>query len=94
MVKILLEQEGVNPDIQNHTDQTSLSYAAQYGYEKVVKMLLEQEGVNPNRPDNHGQRPLMYAAKHGHQEVIELLQPYGAVTHGVPLAIGDTEHYI
>jgi len=48
VVRILLEQEGVNPDKPNYACQTPLSIAAQGGFEGVVQILLGQKEVNFN----------------------------------------------
>ena len=74
MVRILLGQEGINPDKPNYAGQTPLSIAAQGGFEGVVQILLEQEEVNPNQADHDGQTPLQWSAKHGHHGVMELPQ--------------------
>ena len=61
-MKILLGQEEVNPDKPDNSGQTSLSFAARYGYEEVVEILPMQEDVDPNKPNNSGQTLLSLAA--------------------------------
>ena len=75
VVKVLLEQEGVNPD-QADTEYglTPLSWAAENGHEGVVKVLLEREDVNPDQEDTkYGRTPLSYAAGNGHEGVVKML---------------------
>jgi len=49
VVKALLEQKDINPDLADHEcDQTPLTWAALKGHEAVVKVLLDQKSVNPN----------------------------------------------
>ena len=74
-VKILLEQEEVNPN-QADTEygQTPLSWAAENRHEGIVKMLLEREDVNPNQPDTqYGSTPLSWAARRGYEARVKML---------------------
>jgi len=75
VVKMLLEQEEINPD-QADTDygRTPISYAAEKGHSGIVKMLLEREGVNPDRADtDDGQTPISWAAWSGHEGIVKML---------------------
>jgi len=47
VVKLLLEQEEVNPDLIDNIGRTPLSYAAGGRYEGVVKLLLQRERSIP-----------------------------------------------
>ena len=68
VVKMLLQQENVNPDKENtRYDRTPLAWAARKGSKGVVKMLLEREDVNHNQKvTKYGQTPLSWAAENGH----------------------------
>ena len=68
VVKMLLEQEQVNPDISGSCGRTPLSFAASFGHEQVVEMLLGREDVDPNKPNSSGLTPLAYAACGGRGE--------------------------
>jgi len=75
VVKVLLEQEGVDP---NHVDheygRTALIWAIIAGREGVVKMLLERGDVNPNKTDTeYGRTPLSWAAESEHKGIVLML---------------------
>jgi len=83
-MKILLGREEVNSDEPDNRGRTPLSFAAWYGYEKVVKILLMREEVNPDKPGNCGQTLLLPATRRGHNRVAALLQSHGAaIPHAV-----------
>jgi len=90
LTKILLKQEGVNPDRTNHAGRTPFPSAAANGNARVVEILLRREEVNPNNADNEGQTPRILASEHGHQSVIELLQAGEAVAYSALFGLGDT----
>ena len=48
---MLLDKEGVDPNVKDTGGQTPLSWAAGNGHEAVVKVLLDREGINPNSKD-------------------------------------------
>ena len=75
VVKLLLAQDGVDPDSKDtEYGQTPLSWAAGNGHEAVVKLLLAQDGVDPDSKDTeYGQTPLSWAAGNGHEAVVKLL---------------------
>jgi len=73
VVRLLLEQEDVDPDRPNDGNNTPLSWAANNGHEEVVKLLLDRNDVDPNRPDENDRTPLGCAAAEGHEGVVKLL---------------------
>ena len=82
IVKVLLGQEGVDPNIVDHSGRTPLSWAAgpwlwprgtSEGRERVVKMLLERNDVNPDSPDKTGRTPLSWAAENGCERAVQML---------------------
>jgi len=90
VVKMLLEQEEINPD-QTDTEfgRTPISYAAEKGHEGIVKMLLEREEVNPDQADTQlGQTPLSWAAERGHEGVVKMFLEREEVNPGK----ADTEY--
>ena len=72
VVKILLEQEGINPNGPDEYGRTPLSRAGS-GYEGMVEMLLGRNDANPCEPNKYGQAPLYYAAFNGHEGVVKML---------------------
>ena len=75
VVKVLLQQEGINPNqIDTEYGQTLLWWAIRRRYFGVVKVLLEREDINPNQADTeHGHTPLSWAASKGYSGVVEML---------------------
>lgn len=51
MVKLLLEKDGVDPDLNDNFDRLPLSFAARNGHKVVVKLLLSKDSVDPNSND-------------------------------------------
>ena len=73
VAKMLLTQQGINPDLAG-TGWTPLLSAAKHGHGGVVKMLLELEIVDPNRADTqYGRTSLSWAAGHGHEGIVKML---------------------
>ncbi|KAM6513998.1 hypothetical protein FALCPG4_015182 [Fusarium falciforme] len=60
-----------------YNGQTSLSDAAEYGYEAVVHQLLEK-GAETESKDRNGRTPLSIAAANGDQAIVKLLLDKGA----------------
>jgi len=61
IVKLLLDQEGVDPCSTNHSGNTLLLCAAWAGERTVVQMLLERNDINPDAADEGGRTPLSWA---------------------------------
>ena len=72
-VKILLEQEGVSPNIADNEGRTPLSLASEFGLGGIVKILLERNDIDPDIPDEKGQTPFSWAAMYGYAQVVEML---------------------
>ena len=72
-MSVLFRRKYVNPDRQDNSGRTPLSWAAETGHEGVVKLLFEREDVNPDRSDNDSRTPLWKAANNGHEGVVKLL---------------------
>ena len=72
-MKLLLRQEGIDPNCADKHDRTPLGWAAVFGHEEVVKLLLGREDVDPNCPDKYDQTPLRWAAIEGYEGVAKLL---------------------
>ena len=75
IVKILLEQEDIDPNQAGTSiSDRPLSLAAQKGHEGIVKMLLERDDANLNHPDAEcGRTALRRAAEGGHEGVVKML---------------------
>ncbi len=70
---LLLESEGVNPNIADYDGRTPLHLAACEGQVEVVKHLIEKK-VNLLPKDRWGNTPLDDANKIDHKEIIKLLE--------------------
>ena len=90
MVKMLLEQEEIDPDKPDNSGQTPLSRAAGGGHKGVVHILLARRGVNPDGPNNYGLTPLLCAAQNGHEGVVKILLERGEVNPDKPNRVGVT----
>ncbi|KAJ4024680.1 hypothetical protein NW752_003235 [Fusarium irregulare] len=77
LLESCLLDSGNHPDEKDRNDRTALSYAAEFGQERVAKLLLARDDVDPNSSsitDPYGRRaPLMLAAKNGHQTIVGLI---------------------
>ena len=74
VVKILLEQNDVNPNrADTQFSQTPLMWATRNGHEGVMRILLERNDVNPDTADQWGQTPLLWAAENGDEGVVRIL---------------------
>jgi len=90
VVKLLLEQEEINPDKPDIEDKTPLLIGAMYGHEEVVKILLGQDGVNPDQPEIDGGTPLSFSAWSGHEGVVKILLGRDEVDPDKPDHFGRT----
>ncbi|KAA8649917.1 hypothetical protein EYZ11_009027 [Aspergillus tanneri] len=73
IVRLLLAQDGVDPNSGDMYDRGPLSLAAWYGHEQIVQVLLRVQGINAHARDAHGLTPLALAAWNGQAAVVELL---------------------
>lgn len=73
VVKLLLADNRIKPNMQTTGGKTALLLAAEENKRKVVEALLQDERVDPNIADKHGWTALMYASFQGHEEVVAKL---------------------
>lgn len=76
LVKFILEQ-GIDPNITNHSYETALHVASAQGHRIIVELLLDHGG-NVNVKDCFSKSPLLLAASNGHLNVVKLLLQRGA----------------
>ena len=89
-VKMLLEQEGVSPDIADNRGQTPFSCASKDGRDGIAKMLLETNKVNPAAADKVGLTPFSLAAACGREEIVKMLLQRKDVNPDTPDKSGRT----
>ena len=89
VVRHLLGQGNVNPDMPNNKGQTRLLRAAKKGYGRM-KLLLARNNVNPDKPTNDGRTPLQVASNNGHEGVVKLLLARNDVNPNKPSNKGQT----
>lgn len=77
--KMILNSDGIDPNMRDNSNRTPLSVAAQYGHHNIVKLLLETPGIEVDPKENSGKTPLYYAANRGDIAVVEDLLATGAV---------------
>jgi ankyrin repeat protein len=58
VVQLLLSKDGIEPDSDDDSGRTALSWAAENGNKTVVKMLLAEDKVDPRTQDESGETPL------------------------------------
>lgn len=73
MVRLLLQQPKVDPNVRDTYGKTPIFYASDKGHEAVVKLLLEQKNIDPNPFTNAGFSPLIQAVFSCHTPVVQLL---------------------
>ena len=73
VVRLLIDQAGVENDSKGEWGRSPLSWAAARGHEAVVKLLIDHPDVQKNSRDIWGRSPLALAAWAGHEAVVQLL---------------------
>jgi ankyrin repeat protein len=72
MIKLLLDQEGIDVNCQDTSGYTALHMAVSFNL-KAVELLLKRKDVDINLPENNGWTPLSLASKEGAVTVVRLL---------------------
>jgi ankyrin repeat protein len=77
IVRLLLLDQGTNPNLQNTAGQTALMWASYHSHIDMVWLLLDY-GADSNLQDKRGQTALMFASRLGHTDVVRELLDRGA----------------
>jgi len=93
VVKKLLEQQNIDPNIQDTNKYTPLNRAAKKGYTDIVKELLAHKKTNPNIPNKKQETPLGWAAYYGFVKIVKLLCTYPSTDVNLPDHHGKTPLY-
>jgi ankyrin repeat protein len=64
--------------LDDGAERSTLSYAAEAGYTKIVRILLGSGQTAVDRPDSRGRTPLYHAAAGGNADVVQLFLDCGA----------------
>ena len=96
LVNLFLEDDRVDPNLQDIHGSTPLSWAARQGYTEIVDLLLEKDSIEVQ--DKYGLTPLSWAARAGQYDLVANLLKKHAVRlnipdkHGrMPIDIANTE---
>lgn len=73
LVRLLLEEKSINPNIPDGGGKTPLAWAATMGSVIIVKLLLKHKHIHVNAPRKGEPTPLGLAAGAGHTEVVKEL---------------------
>jgi ankyrin repeat protein len=76
VVKMLLDHESIDINVQDIENSTPLHYAAKTGNLDIVKMLLAQDRhykVDANMEDKDGKKPVYYTIPNGNLEICSLI---------------------
>jgi hypothetical protein len=73
IMRALLATGRATVDCRDSQKRTPLSYAAEYGREKVVQQLLATGKADVNSMDRFGKTPLHHAVREGHEGVVRQL---------------------
>src|ERR1700761_5530603 len=73
VVELLFVRSDVDPDPGDEDGRTTLSWAAEEGYEAVVKLLLSPERIISKLNEKSKRTPLFRAISNGNMEVVQLL---------------------
>ena len=73
LVRLLLEEKRINPNIPDGSGKTPLAWAATTGSVIIVKLLLKHKHIHVNAPRKGELNPLGLAAGAGHTEVVKEL---------------------
>ncbi|WP_106874470.1 ankyrin repeat domain-containing protein [Candidatus Phycorickettsia trachydisci] len=72
VVKLILEQEGTNPNQKDYDNRTALFWAVEKWHQETVKVLIEY-GADPYMADNKLETPFHIAARHADMRTMEML---------------------
>jgi ankyrin repeat protein len=73
VVKSLLDQQDVDPNLQDYLGLTPLSRAIREGRLNVVSLLVQSTQIDINLQCSAGRSPLSYAAENGYEDIFKLV---------------------
>ncbi|KAI5782826.1 ankyrin repeat-containing domain protein [Pyronema domesticum] len=73
VVKLLLQEEGIDIGSKDNSGRIALSWASEQGHDSIVKLLLQMDGIDINSKSNGGMAALSWASESGHDAVVKLL---------------------
>ena len=77
VVKLLLDQDGIQVDLQDEDGDSPLHNAACEGYVEAIKILVEKGKANINLKNKKGETPLQAAEREKKYKAAALLRKYG-----------------
>lgn len=91
--RMILNSDGVDPNMRDDSLRTPLAVAADYGQKKIWQILLETPGVELDPKEKAGETPLHHAASRGHTALVEELLATGAVDVNSTASYNSTPLY-
>ncbi len=73
IVKLLLDVEGIDVNMQTSNGYNSLLLASRNGFTEIVKLLLEVDDIDVNMQDSSGFTALILISKNGFTKIVKLL---------------------
>lgn len=91
VVKVLLANEGINPNVQDENGNTALHLAVRYNNLEIIEMLSQNTKVDSSLPNNDGNTVLCLAVQHNSREKIVKIVLYSpTVNPNIPKKNGNT----
>jgi hypothetical protein len=79
IVRVLLEEGGADPNLQDRDGFSALYSASQEGHSQVVQEILKYPSTDPNRKNEDGYTALMMASWRGHSQVVQALLSHPSI---------------
>lgn len=94
LMKALLSMPCIDINAKDHTNQTSLSLATQYGHTAAVDLLLTSPRVDVNILDSYNRSPLCHAAQNGFEPIVDALLKVPDIDVNSGILYEDTPLYL
>ena len=90
IVRLLLEQSGINVNASNKSGSTAFHSASQSGHADIVSILLDQPGIDVIASDDGNQTALHLASGCGHADIVRLLLEQSGINVNASNKSGST----
>jgi ankyrin repeat protein len=79
ILKLLLKQDGVDPNTKDNVGRTPLFYAIWNGHDEAISALLFNNKIDPDTKDCYGTSLLSIAVRHNREDTVKLLLATGRI---------------